>query len=542
MLMTEYLVSLPFIYLVIAISVLLVYGAVPTETETKQNELGVLVGYKSLEDGKGKVSTIAWLGILSFAFTLWLSVGTEDLEYTGRFILDEYSRILRSVLIVAAGVILLLATDHVRKINKGKSLELSQTTASVTPYSYEMIILIQLAVLGLLLLVSAYDLLALYLSIELQSLSLYLLASLKRTSEYSTEAGLKYFVLGAISSGLLLFGSSLIYGISGSISFDALSKSTFYLESFTYLIGVLFIFSGLFFKLSIAPFHQWTPDVYEGSPTLITAFFAIVPKIAVLGLVLRLIFKVFYTIPDAVSSHCIALGALSFDSGFKSFLLFCSFLSLLCGTLGGLYQRKLKRLLAYSTIGHMGYILIGVLAGSIEGITAVFLYLFIYMITSVGIFSFLLAVSSSLPKQNSREHRRKLVYLSDLAYLSHANPVLAIAFSILIFSMAGIPPLAGFFSKLYLFLAALNSSLALYAIIAVLFSVIGCFYYIRLIKSLYFSAISTASYRPTWPHLGVPSFVHSFVIATSVCLLLFFICYPGPLLSLSLSLALTLLV
>jgi NADH-quinone oxidoreductase subunit N len=318
-------------------------------------------------------------------------------------------------------------------------------------------------------------------------------------------------------------------------------------------IGVVFILSGLLFKLSLAPFHQWTPDVYEGSPTNVTAFFAIVPKIAVLGVSLRLVLTV---LASPTNNAVLESAAVVNTLGVQPLLIGCSVLSMLVGAFGGLYQKKIKRLLAYSAIGHMGYLTIGFITGSVEGVTAVFIYLFIYMITSIGFFTILLAVESALPQSFSRDRRIRLTYITDLALLSKAHPLLAFSAAIILFSMAGIPPLAGFFSKLYLFIAAISSSLYVLATIAVLTSVVGCFYYIRLIKYLYFAASASqplavssgdsygyvASSVHDRPHQVSLSLTHSIIIAASVFFLVLFIVYPGPLLSLALSLALNLLV
>lgn len=596
MCMNQYIASLPETYLVIAICILLVFGALGLAANTagggQQSTHPLNTGSSKLADvragvfaylidGNANVSRMCWLGVFVCGITAGLAVGGYNVEYTGRFIVDSYAMTIKVVVLSTAAIILLLSTNSVLATKKGRrnkvelgtaadsisdykastgvSQRVVETTASEKVYAYEMVILILLAVTGLLLLVSAYDLLALYLAIELQSLSLYVLASLKRTSEYSTEAGLKYFILGAISSGLLLFGSSLIYGLTGSINFadiaSGIAASSYEGSESTSMlaIGVVFILSGLLFKLSLAPFHQWTPDVYEGSPTNVTAFFAIVPKIAVLGVSLRLVLTV---LASPTNNAVLESAAVVNTLGVQPLLIGCSVLSMLVGAFGGLYQKKIKRLLAYSAIGHMGYLTIGFITGSVEGVTAVFIYLFIYMITSIGFFTILLAVESALPQSFSRDRRIRLTYITDLALLSKAHPLLAFSAAIILFSMAGIPPLAGFFSKLYLFIAAISSSLYVLATIAVLTSVVGCFYYIRLIKYLYFAASASqplavssgdsygyvASSVHDRPHQVSLSLTHSIIIAASVFFLVLFIVYPGPLLSLALSLALNLLV
>jgi proton-translocating NADH-quinone oxidoreductase chain N len=352
----------------------------------------------------------------------------------------------------------------------------------------------------MLFMISAYDLIAIYLAIELQSLCFYVIAASKRTSEFSTEAGLKYFLLGAFSSGILLFGCSMIYGFTGVTNCEQLAKLfTGYNLSLTMsssgvYLGILFVAVGFLFKITAVPFHMWAPDVYEGSPTYVTAFFSIAPKIAILANMLRVFMYSFY------------------DPTWQQLFVLCSIGSMVLGAIAGLAQNKVKRLLAYSSIGHVGYLLIGLACGTIEGVQALLIGLFIYVLMTINAF----AVVLSLP-QNRQQ------YVSDLSALALTNPILAITLSITMFSYAGIPPLAGFCSKFYLFFAALGSGAYLLALIGVITSVISCFYYIRFVKVMYFDTPQSCTlYKPMDRE-------KSLVLAVTLCLITFFFLYPSPL-------------
>lgn len=398
-----------------------------------------------------------------------------------------------------------------------KSAKLQKPTISppagggVTNYEYTQLIL--LSTLGMLLLVSSKDLISLYLSIELISLSLYILAGIKRDGQYSTEASIKYFLLGAVSSGLLLFGSALMYWLTGETCFIGLSNYIWYAplinnglngvisqELTSLTIAAMFIVVALLFKLAAAPFHMWAPDVYEGSPTIVTAYFAIVPKIATLGILYQLLLGPF-------SSLFYQLEPL---------LIFCAILSIVIGSLGAINQTKIKRLLAYSAIGHMGFMLIGLSTGALNGLFATFVYIAVYMLTTFNTFAFVLSFTSSTPslftlsqslnspldyqesrsvfnKQNTLNEETN--FISQLAGLSRVNPLLALTFTLGLFSMAGIPPLAGFFSKYLILLSVFNQHLYFLAFVAILFSVVASFYYIRLIKWMYFRNSSDYTFK-----------------------------------------------
>jgi proton-translocating NADH-quinone oxidoreductase chain N len=371
-----------------------------------------------------------------------------------------------------------------------------------------------LSVLSMALMLSSYDFISMYLAIELQSLSFYVLAASKRDSEFSTEAGLKYFVLGAFSSGILLFGFSLVYGFTGLTNLEELAKlfsgphelnavsgpynwewewewestgsmtgsmtgpSTLsiphavpFSESNGFvLVGLLFLIVGFLFKVSAAPFHMWSPDVYEGSPLFVTAFFATAPKIAILGLFLRLLLFSFY----------------DFLFFWQNITIVCAIISMAFACLAALAQKKIKRLLAFSSITHIGYILTALSCGTVEGLQSLLIYIFIYILMSLNFFSSLLSLRHSLGFNNDFK------YISDFRLLSKTNALLALNITVSLFSMVGIPPLAGFWSKFYLFFSALSSSLYTAALIGVLSSVISCFFYIRIVKVMYFENLSTA--------------------------------------------------
>jgi NADH-quinone oxidoreductase subunit N len=315
----------------------------------------------------------------------------------------------------------------------------------------------------MMMMVSANDLIALYMGIELQSLALYVIASFQRDSLRSTEAGLKYFVLGALSSGMLLYGCSLIYGFTGATGFTAIAAAIQGQEhaGIGLIVGIVFLCAGLAFKVSAVPFHMWTPDVYEGAPTPVTAFFAVAPKIAGLALFMRALIVPFLAISD----------------DWQQIIVVISVASMLLGAFAAIWQDNIKRLMAYSSIGHVGYALIGLAAGSAEGVRGVLVYLVIYMAMNVGTFACILSM---------RRRSGMVEGISDLAGLSKRNPLMALALAVFMFSMAGIPPLGGFFGKFYIFIAAVNAELYTLAVIGVLASVVGAFYYLRIIKVMYF--------------------------------------------------------
>jgi NADH-quinone oxidoreductase subunit N len=350
--------------------------------------------------------------------------------------------------------------------------------------------------------VSANDLMSLYVGLELQSLSLYVIAAFKRDSARATEAGLKYFVLGALSSGMLLYGCSLIYGFAGTTNFTALARlfdGAAAAASIGLIIGLVFLAAGLAFKVSAVPFHMWTPDVYEGAPTPVTAFFSVAPKIAAMALFMRTMLGPF--------------GALSDD--WRQIIVFLAIASMVLGAFAAINQTNIKRLMAYSSIGHVGYALIGLAAGTVDGVRGVLIYLAIYLAMNVGTFAAIL----SMRRGNGFTEE-----IGDLAGLARTQPGLALALGVFMFSLAGIPPLAGFFGKFYVFLAAINAGMHGLAVIGVLASVVGAFYYLRIVKLMYFDEPGEPLQQPLRRELAV------ILTGTGLFTFLFFI-HPTPLLA-----------
>jgi NADH-quinone oxidoreductase subunit N len=326
---------------------------------------------------------------------------------------------------------------------------------------FEYPVLVLLATVGMLIMISASDLIALYMGLELQSLALYVIAAFDRDNARSSEAGLKYFVLGALSSGMLLYGMSLIYGTSGSTSFAAIAGASAASASLGLIFGLVFFVAGLAFKVSAVPFHMWTPDVYEGSPTPVTAFFAAAPKVAAMAAFTRAMVQPFPGI----------------TSDWQQIIVFISIASMVLGAFAAIGQTNIKRLLAYSSIGHMGFALVGLAAGGAEGVRGVVIYMIIYMIMTLGTFACVLAM---------RRKEGAIETIADLAGLARHDKPMAFVLAMLMFSLAGIPPLAGFFAKYFVFMAAIKADLIALAVIGVIASVISAYYYLRIVKLIYF--------------------------------------------------------
>src|SRR6478752_7115921 len=366
-----------------------------------------------------------------------------------------------------------------------------------TEQSSEYAVLIVFAAVGMSVMVSATSLVALYVGLELNSLASYVLASYRRSDERSAEAGLKYFVLGALASGILLYGISLLYGFTGSMSFNGLAAAFGRgSPSLGLLFGLVFVLAGLAFKASAVPFHMWTPDVYEGAPTPVTAFFAAAPKLAAMALTVRALITAF----PAVTVQ------------WQQIVVFLSIASMALGSFAAIGQTNIKRLMAYSSIGHMGYALVGLAAGSAEGVQGVIIYLAIYLAMTLGTFACILAM---------RRGGRMVEDIDALAGLSNTSPTMAFLLAMLLFSLAGIPPLAGFFAKFYVFLAAINAGLYALAVIGVLLSVVGAYYYLRIVKIMYFDA-------PTERFEPMPGLLAA-VLGASGLFILFYFVYPAPL-------------
>jgi NADH-quinone oxidoreductase subunit N len=354
--------------------------------------------------------------------------------------------------------------------------------------------------LGMMMMVSANDLISLYLGIELQSLALYVLAAFRRDSTRASEAGLKYFVLGALSSGMLLYGCSMIYGFTGATGFDRIAAALAGSEraDLGLIVGIVFLSAGLAFKVSAVPFHMWTPDVYEGAPTPVTAFFAAAPKVAAMVLFVRAVLEPF--------------GGL--EQSWVQIIWLISVLSMVLGAFAAIGQRNIKRLMAYSSIGHVGYALVGLAAATPEGVRGVLIYLTIYLVMNLGTFACILAM---------RRHDEPVEDIDDLKGLARTHPGMALALAVFMFSLAGIPPLAGFFGKFYVFMAAINAGLYVLSIIGVLASVVGAFYYLRIIKLMYFDEAEEPLGRPMGMDLGL-------VMGVTAILVSVFVIVPGWLL------------
>jgi NADH-quinone oxidoreductase subunit N len=367
--------------------------------------------------------------------------------FAGAFVVDTFARVMKVMALFGSAVAIVLSTHFMKRVKMAR---------------FEYPILVMLASVGMMMMISANDLISLYVGLELQSLSLYVVAAIDRDSAKSSEAGLKYFVLGALSSGMLLYGASLVYGFTGTTGFPQIAAAlTASGSSLGLIFGLVFIIAGLAFKVSAVPFHMWTPDVYEGAPTPVTTFFAAAPKIAAMALFIRVMISPFAAVVQ----------------DWQQILVFVSIASMVLGAFAAIGQNNIKRLLAYSSIGHMGFALVGLASGSQEGAQGVIVYMMIYLISTLGVFACVLAM------------RRKGLHLeeiSDLAGLAHNNKALAFVLSMLMFSLAGIPPLAGFFGKYFVFLAAVKAGLITLAIIGVIASVIGAYYYIRIVKVIYF--------------------------------------------------------
>jgi NADH-quinone oxidoreductase subunit N len=401
-----------------------------------------------------RVVTWASVGIYAVAafFTLQMP-GDKILAFNDLFVSDAFANYLKLLVFAASAAASLMALAFFEAQKNSR---------------FEYPIVIMLASLGMCLMVSANDLIALYMGLELQSLSLYVLAAFQRDERKSSEAGLKYFVLGALSSGLLLYGASLVYGFTGSTNFSVINTALMNQElGLGLLFGLVMIIAGLAFKISAVPFHMWTPDVYEGAPTPVTAFFAAAPKVAAMGLLARVMF-------DAFSLA---------QKDWQQLIVFMSIASMALGAVAAIGQNNIKRLLAFSSIGHVGYALIGLAAGSLNGIRGLLVYLALYVAMTIGSFLCVLAM---------KRRGYHLENINDLSGLARTQPALAACLAILMFSLAGIPLLAGFFGKLYIFLAAVEAQLWALAIIGVITSVIGCYYYLRIIKIMYFDDAAPA--------------------------------------------------
>ncbi len=463
---TDIMTALPEVMLAVGAMVLLMYGVFR---------------------GEQSADTVGWLSVILLilaAVAVVLVTPESATAFGGSFIVDSFSHFMKVLTLVASAVAIVMSDRFVKTERFQK---------------FEYPILIVLATLGMLMMISAADLIALYMGLELQSLALYVIASINRDSLRSTEAGLKYFVLGALSSGMLLYGCSLVYGFTGHTGFEqiaaALARDG---ASVGMIFGLVFIMAGLAFKVSAVPFHMWTPDVYEGAPTPVTAFFAAAPKLAAMAMFIRIMITAF---PDITAE-------------WQQIVVFIAIASMVLGAFAAIGQRNIKRLMAYSSIGHMGFALVGLAAGSRDGVTGVIVYLSIYLLMTLGTFACILSM---------RRRDGAVEEIDDLAGLARNNSVMAFILAMLMFSLAGIPPLAGFFAKFYVFLAAIKAELYPLAVIGVLASVVGAYYYLRIVKIMYFDEPAD-EFEPMPFELKV-------VLGVSGVFVLAFFAYPGPLVS-----------
>jgi NADH-quinone oxidoreductase subunit N len=404
----------------------------------------------------------------------------DDKTFGGSFVIDDFARFLKILAFFGSAVAIVMSLDYL---------------AAEREQKFEFAILILLSTVGMGMLISAADLIALYLGLELMSLALYVVAASSRDNIRSTEAGLKYFVLGALSSGMLLYGCSLIYGFTGNISFAGIAQASGQ-GGIGLIFGLVFLFAGFCFKVSAVPFHMWTPDVYEGAPTPVTAFFAAAPKVAAIAIFARATISAF---PGIVPQ-------------WQQIVVFVAIASMALGSFAAIGQRNIKRLMAYSSIGHMGFALIGLAAGTAEGVQGVLVYMAIYVAMTLGTFAVILAM---------RRPEGMVEEIRDLAGLARSNPPLAFFLAMLLFSLAGIPPLAGFFAKYYVFLAAIQAGLYALAVIGVLTSVVGAYYYLLIVKIMYFD-------EPAPGFVPMPGELKVVLGAAGLFNLLYFL-YPAPL-------------
>ncbi|CAA2143876.1 MULTISPECIES: NADH-quinone oxidoreductase subunit NuoN [Methylobacterium] len=456
---------MPELILAIGVLGLILYGAFRGERSVETVNVGALI-----------------LLILAF-FVVVSQSGAKVTTLNGSFIVDNFSKVMKALILLGSAATILLSRDYFQRERIDR---------------FEFPILIVLCTIGMMVMASANDLIALYLGLELQSLAAYVIAAFHRDNLKSTEAGLKYFVLGALSSGMLLYGSSLVYGFTGTVSFPGIVSALNDNAGIGIVLGIVFVAAGVAFKMSAVPFHMWTPDVYEGSPTPVTAFFASAPKMAAVAMTVRVFIGAF---PDVTSI-------------WQQIIVFVAIASMTLGSFAAIGQRSIKRLMAYSSIGNIGYALIGLAAASEEGIRGVVIYMIIYLAMTLGAFAVLLSL---------RRGGQMYETVDDLSGLSRTHPVLAFCLAAMMFSLAGIPPLAGFFGKFYVFAAAIKADLVGLAVIGVVTSVVGAFYYLRLVKVMYFDE-PQAPYETMAPGLRI-------VLGLSSAVVVLFFLVPSPLVS-----------
>ena len=408
--------------------------------------LALLMAGVFLKNSSSKLAGVS-IGMLMALTVLVIFQPATGVLFNGGFIQDDFARYMKALILAGSAMVMVLSVSSARENGLAK---------------FEYSALIVLATLGMLIMVSANDLMVLYIGLELQSLSLYILAAMKRDSAKATESGLKYFVLGALSSGMLLYGASLIYGFTGQTQLDKIAEVILLSDrSIGVLFGLAFLLAGVAFKISAAPFHMWTPDVYEGAPTPVTAFFATAPKVAAMALLIRLVTDSFEPLAR----------------DWQQIVFFLSVASMVLAAFAGIGQKNIKRLIAYSSIGHMGFALVGLSAGNLVGVQGVAIYMAIYLTTNLGLFACILALKNSAGYVEN---------ISDLAGLAKTRPFVAASMAVMMFSLVGLPPLAGFFAKWHVFLAAIEAQLFVLAVFGVFASAVSAFYYLRIVKTMYF--------------------------------------------------------
>ncbi|CAN7229931.1 NADH-quinone oxidoreductase subunit NuoN [Bosea sp. LjRoot90] len=420
--------ALPEIILALGAIAMVLYGAIQGERSTRTLE-------------------IAALALLALALVLVLRGEGKVVTFNGAFIADGFSRFMKVLTLIGAAAAIVLSADFLRRDGAMR---------------FEFPILIVLATIGMMMMISANDLIGLYVGLELQSLALYVVAAFDRDNPRSTEAGLKYFVLGALSSGMLLYGASLVYGFTGTVNYAGIAEAVKGGHpGIGLIIGLVFVAAGVAFKISAVPFHMWTPDVYEGAPTPVAAFFASAPKMAAMAMTVRIFVGAF---PGALHD-------------WQQIIIFMAIASMALGAFAAIGQSNIKRLLAYSSIANMGYALVGLAAGTPAGVQGVMTYMAIYLATTLAAFACVLMMN---------RNGKPVEEIGELAGLSRTNGWMAFAMSMMMFSLAGIPPLAGFWAKWYVFLAAIEAKLYVLAVVGVVTSVVGAYYYLRIVKVIYF--------------------------------------------------------
>ena len=428
------------------------------------------------------IITLSFITLIILSINELIPSENQVFAFNAFFIEDKLSSFAKFIIFFTSSLSIIMSANWLRNYDKS---------------AFEFPVLILFSTLGMALMVSANDLVSLYLAIELQSLPLYVLATFNRNDSFSSESGVKYFILGALSSGLLLYGSSLIYGFTGSIFLNEISQLIAPSNQLGITFGLAFLLAGIIFKISAVPFHMWAPDVYQGAATPVTSFFASVPKMAAMIILIRILYVPFDT----------------FITSWSQIIIFVSFSSILLGSVVAIWQSNIKRLIAYSSIAHMGFATLALSTGNKSDIESILIYMIIYIVANIGFFSCLINI------QNKTE--KNIDNISDLAGLSVNNPSLAISIALYMFSFAGIPPLAGFFAKYYVFMSLVNEGLILLATFALIASVIGAFYYIRFVKVMFFDDVADAKKIAFSRSLGLINilcfiFIFAFIFVQSI--------------------------